>query len=110
MATDHSLYKIEAKFSLDAEFVKKFKNKKPKFGFNGLGELVYKRTYSRLKPDGIKEDWTDTVERVVNGTFKLQERWMRQRHLPWSFEKAQISAQEMFERIFDMKFLPPGRG
>ncbi|MBD3260538.1 MAG: fused protease/ribonucleoside-triphosphate reductase [Candidatus Altiarchaeales archaeon] len=31
-------------------------------------------------------------------------------NLPWSNRKAQKSAQEMFKRMWDFKFLPPGRG
>ena len=33
-------------FNLTEGFLSHYKNKKPKFGFNGLGELVYNRTYS----------------------------------------------------------------
>lgn len=35
------------------------------------GELVYNRTYSRTKPDGNKETWRETVERVVDGNLAL---------------------------------------
>ena len=40
------------KFKLSENFVSKYKRKKAPFGFNGLGELVYMRTYSRIKDDG----------------------------------------------------------
>ena len=33
------------------------------------GELVYNRTYARTKPDGSKETWPETVERVVDGNL-----------------------------------------
>lgn len=36
-----------------------------------IGKEVYQRTYSRLKPDGTQETWTDTVERVVDGNLGL---------------------------------------
>ena len=36
-----------------------------------IGEQVYERTYSRGKPDGTKEVWPETVERVVNGNCDL---------------------------------------
>ena len=36
------------KFQLTDTFLKKYKRKRPPFGFNGLGELVYMRTYSRI--------------------------------------------------------------
>jgi hypothetical protein len=44
-------------FKLSKAFVDKFKNERPPFGFNGLGELVYRRTYSRVKEDGKNEEW-----------------------------------------------------
>ena len=37
------------KFKLSENFINKYKRKKAPFGFNGLGELVYMRTYSRIK-------------------------------------------------------------
>ena len=39
-------------FKLSENFINKYKRKKAPFGFNGLGELVYMRTYSRIKEDG----------------------------------------------------------
>ena len=45
------------KFTLSEKFINKYKRKKPPFGFNGLGELVYMRTYSRIKEDGKNERW-----------------------------------------------------
>lgn len=35
------------------------------------GEVVYKRTYSRTKPDGTKETWPETAERVATGNLAL---------------------------------------
>jgi len=97
-------------FRLSDNFVAKYKRKKAPFGFNGLGELVYQRTYSRLKDDGKNEQWWETVRRVVEGTFNMQKRHIDAHGLGWNAWKAQHSAQEMYERIFTMKFLPPGRG
>ena len=68
------------------------------------------RTYSRLKPDGKNEMWWETVKRVVEGTFNMQKRHIDSHSLGWNPWKAQHSAQEMYDRIFNMKFLPPGRG
>jgi len=97
-------------FKLSENFVSKYKRKKAPFGFNGLGELVYQRTYSRIKDDGKNEQWWETVQRVVEGTFNMQKRHIDAHGLGWNAWKAQHSAQEMFDRIFNMKFLPPGRG
>ena len=98
------------KFTLSEKFINKFKRKKPPFGFNGLGELVYMRTYSRIKDNGINERWWETVQRVVEGTYSMQKKWIDSHQLGWNPWQAQSSAQDMYERMFNMKFLPPGRG
>ena len=97
-------------FKLDEDFTNKFRTKKAKFGFNGLGEFVFYRTYSRIKPDGTKESFVDTLIRVVEGTYEIQRQHCYKQHIPWARKKAQQSAQEMFQRMWDFKFLPPGRG
>ena len=97
-------------FKLSTSFINNYKRKRALFGFNGLGELVYMRTYSRLKQDGKNEMWWETVQRVVEGTFNMQKRHIDAHSLGWNPWKAQHSAQEMYDRIFTMKFLPPGRG
>ena len=99
-----------ARFRLTPNFIDTFRNRPPPFGYNGLGELVYLRTYSRKKPDSSNEAWYETVERVVNGTYNMQKAWIESHRLGWNARKAQNSAQEMYRRIFEMKFLPPGRG
>lgn len=100
----------EESFKLDAAFLASYARKKPNFGFNGLGEFVFYRTYSRLKSDGTKESFLDTLRRVVEGCYEIQRRHCSKIHIPWSHSKAQASAQEMFIRMWDFKFLPPGRG
>lgn len=93
------------------QFVGQYAAEMPPFGFNGLGELVYRRTYSRMKADGkTREQWFETVERVVNGAFSMQKEWLVKNQLEWDAEAMQQTAQEMYRRIFTMKFLPPGRG
>ena len=100
----------EHKFKLSENFISKYKRKKAPFGFNGLGELVYMRTYSRIKENGKNERWWETVQRVVEGTYTMQMNWIESHQLGWNPWQAQKSAQEMYDRIFNMKFLPPGRG
>ncbi len=97
-------------FNLSENFMKRYKRRKVPFGFNGLGELVYQRTYSRIKQNGKNERWWETVQRVVEGTFNMQKNHIDNNGLGWNAWKAQHSAQEMYDRIFNMKFLPPGRG
>lgn len=102
--------KQNGEFRLDEEFLQQYVGKKPNFGFNGLGEFVYYRTYSRIKPDGQKESFVDTARRVVEGCYEIQRRHCKRLHIPWDYNKALRSAHEMFQRIWDFKFLPPGRG
>ena len=97
-------------FKLKESFVDGYKGRKPPFGFNGLGEVVFYRTYSREKEDGTKEAWWEVVRRVVEGTFSIQKRHIEAMRLPWDNRKAQRSAQDMYDRIWNMKFSPPGRG
>lgn len=101
---------MASSFNLTDQFIEEYKTKDAPFGFNGLGELVYMRTYSRLLPDGTKEKWWQTVRRVVEAIYNIQRDWILSNGLEWNPWKAQKSAQEMYQRMFDMKFLPPGRG
>jgi len=101
---------LHSKFKLSENFINKYKRRKAPFGFNGLGELVYMRTYSRIKENGKNERWWETVQRVVEGTYTMQMNWIESHQLGWNPWQAQASAQDMYERIFTMKFLPPGRG
>lgn len=98
------------KFQLREKFLQEYKETKPPFGFNGLGELTYMRTYSRLKEDGSNEQWWETIKRVVEGTYNLQREHIEKYRLGWNAWKAHKSAEEMYDRMFHMKFLPPGRG
>ena len=59
-------------FKLSDEFLIPYKTQRPDFGFNGLGELTYKRTYARILPDGTKEDWWQTIRRVIEGVYTMQ--------------------------------------
>jgi adenosylcobalamin-dependent ribonucleoside-triphosphate reductase len=101
---------MNKKFTLTDTFINKYKRRKAPFGFNGLGELVYMRTYSRIKENGKNERWWETVRRVVEGTYTMQMNHIESHQLGWNPWQAQRSAQDMYERIFTMKFLPPGRG
>jgi len=102
-------------FKLTIDFVENYKNKVVPWGFkdvagNSVGEITFLRTYSRLKADGTKETWTDVCERVINGMYSLQKDHAKTNRLPWNDAKAQASAKEAFDRLFNLKWTPPGRG
>ena len=63
------------------------------------GELVYKRTYSRVKPDGSHETWPETVQRVVDGNLALVD------------ERYQLpnEREDLIDMMEQFKLLPGGR-
>jgi len=97
-------------FKLSDSFLDEYRDKQPAWGYNGLGYVVYKRTYARTKPDESLEEFWETCKRVVEGTYDVQKRHCKNLRLPWDDRKAQRSAQEMFRRMWAFKWLPPGRG
>ena len=106
---------VSFSFKLSDEFVDGYRSKKAPFGYrdaagNSVGEITFLRTYSRLKEDGHKETWVDVCERVINGMYSLQKEHAKSNRLPWNDSKAQASAKEAFERLFELKWSPPGRG
>ena len=102
-------------FRLGDDFVQGYRGKKAPFGYtdaagNSVGEITFLRTYSRLKEDGTKETWADVCERVINGMYSIQKDHCKGQRLPWNDSKAQASAKEAFDRLFNLKWTPPGRG
>lgn len=102
-------------FRLLPDFIEKYKDVEPPFGFrdaggNSLGELTFLRTYSNLNDDGTKERWLDTCVRVTNGTYSIQKSHAKANKLEWNDQKGQSSAKEFFDRMFNLKWTPPGRG
>ena len=79
------------------EFTTSYANKSPKWGFNGLGYIVYKRTYARLKDDGTSEEWHETVQRCVNGAQNLGAKYTEK------------EAEKLFDYIFNLKCNFAGR-
>ncbi|QZE10952.1 ribonucleotide reductase [Mycobacterium phage Agape74] len=63
------------------------------------GELVYNRTYARTKPDGSKESWLETVDRVVDGNLAL---------VPERYALS-TEREDLRRLIREFKILPAGR-
>jgi intein/homing endonuclease len=97
-------------FKLSDKFLSSYINTQPKWG--PLGYITYKRTYARILEDGREEteEFWQTCQRVVEGVYNIQKAHCDKLRLPWNAHKSQKSAQEMFRRMWDFKFLPPGRG
>jgi hypothetical protein len=106
---------IHFSFKLSEDFVNGYKERKAPFGYrdaagNSVGEITFLRTYSRLKEDGTKETWFEVCERVINGMYSIQKDHAKSQRLPWNDSRAQASAKEAYERLFELKWSPPGRG
>ncbi len=102
--------RVTERFELKKSFKDALMAEEPRFGFNGFGEVIYYRTYSRRKPDGSQERWADTVIRVVEGIMSIRKNHYREQGLEWSEEEWQNFAQRMASSCFAMHWLPPGRG
>jgi len=95
-------------FSLSPVFLDRYRGLEPAWG--PLGLVTFLRTYSRMVEEGHKESYTDTLQRCVEGCFSIQKNHCHLHGLPWSDEKAQRTAQRMFQAMWEFKFLPAGRG
>ena len=82
---------------ISEKFANKYANKQPNWGFNGLGYIVYKRTYARLKEDGKTEEWHETIRRCINGAQKIGAKY------------TQEEAEQLFDSIFNLKCNFAGR-
>lgn len=72
-------------------------NTSPNWG--PTGKEVYERTYQRVMADGSRENWNDTVRRVVKGNLSLVP---GNRILPGEEE-------ELYDLIYNFRAIPAGR-
>ena len=79
------------------KFANKYSNKQPNWGFNGLGYIVYKRTYARLNENSKTEEWHETIRRCINGAQKIGANY------------TQEEAEQLFDLIFNLKCNFAGR-
>lgn len=98
------------RFELNQKTQKHLRTLKPNFGYDGFGEFIFYSRYSRLKSDGTNENWCDCVIRVVNGIFSIRKDWYIKHNIRWDEDYWQSYAERIAQSIFDMKWLPPGRG
>lgn len=101
---------VSERFYLEQEHAKALKSLSPVFGFGGFGEATYYRTYSRIMENGEREQWSDTVIRVVNGVISIRKNHYILNGLRWDEAYWQTFASKMAATMFSMHWLPPGRG
>lgn len=75
-----------------------YADKTAPWGFGGLGEVVYLRTYSRrLEDDSRNETWVETCARTVNGALEI------------GAKLSDDEAEKLFDHMFNLRCLPAGR-
>ena len=83
---------------LSNEFIDSYKQTPVPWGYNGLGYVVFKRTYARLHPDGKStEEWYETVGRCINGAQKIGAGYTKK------------EAEQLYDLIFNLKCCFAGR-
>jgi len=101
------------KFRLSDKFIQQYEDKEVNWG--PVGYVTYKRTYSRLlserDPSATgNEEWFQTCRRVIEGMFDMQKSHVTRLGLEWSDSKSQKTAKDAYDRLFHLKWTPPGRG
>lgn len=83
---------------LSEDFLAKYKDKQPNWGFNGLGYIIYKRTYARpVEGENRTEEWAETVARCVRGAQKIGAKYTKE------------EAERLFDLVFNLKCNFAGR-
>ncbi len=99
------------KFRLSEQFMAPYKDQKVPWG--PVGYVTFKRTYARRLAefeegeDGT-EEWWQTCRRVIEGMFDIQKRHAFMIGIEWNDAKAQKTAKEAYDRLFNLKWTPPG--
>ena len=82
---------------LSKEFVERYAGRNPDWGYNGLGYIIYKRTYSRVKADGTSEEWYETVQRCIEGAQSIGAGY------------TQEEAERLYDHVFNLRCNFAGR-
>jgi ribonucleoside-triphosphate reductase (thioredoxin) len=100
------------KLHLSETFLSQYRNKQPKWGFGGLGYIVYLRTYSRKKADGTLERWDETVQRITEGNFRIEAKRLAEIGKLTEEKVADLTTEmeRFYHLVFNLVMTPPGRG
>jgi ribonucleoside-triphosphate reductase len=83
---------------LPESFLQQYVNKEVPWGFNGLGYIVYKRTYARkIDNTDQTEEWWQTVARCINGAQEI------------GADYTPAEAQRLYDLVYNLKCNFAGR-
>ncbi len=80
------------------EFIQTYLGKTIPWGYSGLGEVVFLRTYSRNKENGVKETWPEAIKRSINGAIEI------------GAQLSQDDAEKLFDHMYNLRCSLSGRG
>ena len=101
------------RFKLSDTYIDQYKDREVPWG--SLGYVTFKRTYARRLSEFEEEatgteEWYQTCRRVIEGMFEMQKKHVYRLGLEWNDAKAQRTAKDAYNRLFELKWTPPGRG
>jgi adenosylcobalamin-dependent ribonucleoside-triphosphate reductase len=101
------------RFRLSESFIDNYRERPVPWG--PLGYVTFKRTYARRLSETTEgatgtEEWYQTCRRVIDGMFDIQKQHIARLGLEWNDAKAQRTAKDAYDRLFTLKWSPPGRG
>jgi len=101
------------RFKLSEAFIEPYKTREVPWG--PLGYVTFKRTYARRLSEFETgavgtEEWWQTCRRVIDAMFDMQKQHVYHLGLEWNDSKAQATAKDAYDRLFNLKWTPPGRG
>ena len=101
------------RFKLSDTFIEQYRDRQVPWG--PLGYVTFKRTYARRLSEFDEqatgtEEWFQTCRRVIEGMFEMQKQHVYKLGLEWNDAKSQATAKDAYERLFTLKWTPPGRG
>lgn len=83
---------------LSNDFLIRYENLTPPWGFGGMGEVVYLRTYSRkIEGTDRSEKWVDTIKRIIDGAVDIGVKFTQQ------------EAEGLFDHMFNLRCTVSGR-
>ena len=82
----------------------------PHFGYGLLSQIVFLRSYARMKSDTEQETWKELVTRVMGGTWSIFLWHMETHCLPFDRRAWVAFISGMTHRFYDLEWLPAGRG
>jgi len=102
-------------YRLPDSFIEDYKHRSVNWGYaigagNSGSEINFIDKYSARKEDGSKERWYEVVRRCVEGSFSIHVDHCAKQGISVDWDWVQDRAIDMYERMFEMKWMPPGRG